>query len=736
MKKKIEANVEGMTCAACSARVTKTLLKTNGVFEANVNLAYEKAAILYDPGIVTPEELALAVEKSGYKLVIDKKAELPEEEKLRRARNRFILAVVFTIPGMFLMLVHMFGLFHIPYMSYLEIGFSLPVIFISGRGVLKHAFLSIAGLSPGMDVLIAMGALASLSTGVMGLFGVPVTDFSLVGAMIVTFHLLGKYLEAAAKGKASRAIRALAEYGAKTARVVRDGAEVEIPASGIAVGDIAVVRPGEKIPSDGAVERGDSSVDESMVTGEPLPVEKKAGDNVIGATVNGNGVLYIRITKTGSETFLAQMIRLVEQAQAGKVPIQELADKVTGIFVPVILGISIAVFLLWMLFPAAGDSVVKWAAGWIPWSDPGMNPLSRAVFAAVATLVIACPCALGLATPMAVMVGSGIGARHGILIRNPEAIEKMKDIDTVLLDKTGTITEGKPSVSSADFGGNSDGFDLLASLEQMSEHPLAGAVRNYAVSRNTKLLPVTDFRAVPGKGVAGKIGGTEYFAGSLVWMTESGSRVDQFREAIENASGEGLSAVCLGSGGTMLGYVLISDKIKPDSREAIRRLKESGITPMMVTGDNERAAKHIAGEAGIDLFYAGVLPGDKIGLVKRLQAEGRRVVMVGDGINDAPALKGADVGIAIGTGTDIAIEAGDITLVNGNLAGVGHAIKLSRAIFAKIKQNLFWAFFYNLIAIPLAALGLLHPVIAEGAMAFSSINVILNSLRLKRIRLE
>jgi Cu+-exporting ATPase len=737
MVKKIEAVVEGMTCAACSTRIAKSLNKQEGVLDASVNLAAEKAYIVYDPKKISPDTLIKTVERAGYSLILDKARAMTEEERFRKTRANFIIALIFAGPGALLMLFHMLGWLHLPYWDYIEIVLTLPVLFFSGRHVMKNALLSILSLSPGMDVLIAMGSLASLSTGIMRVFGVPVSNFALVGSMIIAFHLLGKYLEAAAKGKASRAIKALIEFGAKNARVLVDGVETEIPVDQLKIGDIAVIRPGDKIPSDGEVIEGYSAVDESMISGESVPVEKKTGDPVIGSTINGTGVMKIKITKIGRDTFLSQLIRLVEEAQAGKVPIQEFADKVTGVFVPVLVGIAAAVFLFWYFLPDLGDSIMKWGTGWIPWVDPSMNRLSRAVFAAVATLVIACPCALGLATPMAIMVGGGLGARHGILIRNGEAIEMMKDIDTALFDKTGTITEGKPDVAEIF---HTPGFDeftvVLASLEQYSEHPLAGAVREYAKAHALKLTEPEEFRAIPGKGVSGKIGGTMYYAGSPGLMRENGGDLSEFAGALDTANADGLSIICLGSPGMVYGFVTLADKMKPDSKTAIEALKAIGVTPIMVTGDNEKTAKRIAREAGIEHVYSGVLPGQKIDIVNRLKAEGRKVVMIGDGINDAPALKGADVGIAIGTGTDIAIEAGDITLVNGSLTGVERAVRLSRAIFVKIRQNLFWAFFYNLVAIPMAAMGLLHPVIAEAAMAFSSINVILNSLRLNGVKLE
>ncbi|NPV01700.1 MAG: copper-translocating P-type ATPase [Brevinematales bacterium] len=737
MVKKIEVAIEGMTCAACSTRVAKSLNKQDGVIDAAVNLAAEKAYIVYDPKKITTDAMVKTVERAGYRLVLDTKKAPTEEERFRKVRVNFITALIFAGPGALLMLFHMLGWLHLPYWDYIEIILTLPVLFYSGRHVMKSALLSTLSLSPGMDVLIAMGSLASLSTGIMRVFGIPVTNFALVGSMIIAFHLLGKYLEAAAKGKASRAIRALIEFGAKNARVLVDGAEIEIPIEQLRIGDIAVIRPGEKIPSDGEVIDGYSAVDESMISGESVPVEKKAGDPVIGSTINSTGVLKIKITKVGKETFLSQLIRLVEEAQAGKVPIQEFADKVTGVFVPVLVGIAAAVFLFWYFLPDIGDSIMKWGAGWIPWVDPSMNRLSRAVFAAVATLVIACPCALGLATPMAIMVGGGLGARHGILIRNGESIEMMKDIDTALFDKTGTITEGKPEVVEIIHTPGFDGFETaLASLERYSEHPLAGAVRDYAKARGLTLSEPEDFAAIPGKGVSAKIGGNMYYAGSADLMLEKCGAIPSFGGAIDSAKEDGLSVIFLGSPGSVHGFAALADKIKPDSKTAIEGLKAIGITPIMVTGDNEKTAKRIAREAGIERVYSGVLPAQKIDIVRQLRAEGRRVVMVGDGINDAPALKGADVGIAIGTGTDIAIEAGDITLVNGSLTGVERAVRLSRAIFVKIRQNLFWAFFYNLVAIPMAAMGLLHPVIAEAAMAFSSINVILNSLRLNGIKLD
>jgi len=559
-----------------------------------------------------------------------------------------------------------------------------------------------------------------------------IESFAMVGSMIMGFHLLGKYLEASAKGRASRAIRSLIELGARTARIIVDGQEVEIPIEQVDPGDIMVVRPGEKIPTDGVIVSGTTTIDESMATGESMPVEKAPGDSVIGATVNQMGLLHVEATRVGNETFLSQMVRLVEEAQGTKVPIQALADKVTGVFVPTVLVIAALVFAVWMIFPETAHDITLWAHQFLPWVNPGLNHISQAVFSTVATLVIACPCALGLATPTALMVAGGLGARNGILIRNGAALQTMKEVDTIVFDKTGTLTEGRPIVTDAiDMTPDATGLALLASLEAGSEHPVAAAVARYAHDREIVLQKVIGTTALPGTGITGTIDSTAYYAGKITPELLAAA-LPGTRSILGRLENEGKTIAVLAQGAQLLMVVAVADTLKTTAPAAIQALRRLGITPVMLTGDNERTARTVAHQAGIDKIYAQVLPADKLAVIKSLQQQGHTVAMVGDGINDAPALKQADVGIAIGSGTDIAIEAGDITLVRGDLEGVVRAVRLARAAFAKIRQNLFWAFFYNIIAIPIAALGLLHPVLAEIAMAASSVNVVTNSLRLNK----
>lgn len=558
--------------------------------------------------------------------------------------------------------------------------------------------------------------------------------------MIMAFHLTGRYIETKAKGRASEAIRKLLTLEAREARIERNDEEISIPVSELQVGDLMVVRPGEKVPTDGEVISGESSVDESIATGESMPVEKSAGDKVIGATINKNGVLKVKATKIGKDTFLSQVIRMVEEAQGSKVPIQEFADRITAVFVPVVIGLALTTLASWLLFPGFFGGITEWAVGFIPWVNPNMGPVALAFYAAIAVLVIACPCALGLATPTALMVGSGIGAANGVLIRKGAAIQAMKDVDTIILDKTGTITEGKPGVTDV-IPLNDVPEDRLmhmaASAEAGSEHPLGQAIVEFTRRRNGSLSEIKQFEAVTGRGIKATIDGRQVMVGSRKMLEEAGIKLDQaIEQRMSDLEQQAKTAMLVAVDGNPAGIIAVADTIKPDSSKAIATLKEFGLNPVMVTGDNERTARAIAGQVGIDKVIAGVMPDQKSDEVRRLQQNGQVVAMVGDGINDAPALTQANVGIAIGTGTDVAIESGDIVLVQGDLSAVVKAVKLSRATFTKIRQNLFWAFFYNVVMIPLAVAGLLHPVLAEIAMAASSINVVTNSRRLQKKNIQ
>ncbi|MGD8331809.1 MAG: copper-translocating P-type ATPase, partial [Acidobacteriota bacterium] len=587
-----------------------------------------------------------------------------------------------------------------------------------------------------MDSLIALGTGASFITGPAAFF-FPVANYAGVSAMIMAFHLTGRYVEESAKGRASQAIRKLLELGAKTARVLVDGEEREVPIRDVAVGDVMVVRPGEKIPTDGVVLAGESAIDESMATGESLPVTRGPDDEVIGATVNQEGLLKVRATRIGKDTFLAQVIKLVEQAQGSKVPIQEFADRVTGVFVPVVLGIALLTLALWLLAPGFMMPLIR-LGSFLPWVNPELGGATLALVSVVAVLVIACPCALGLATPTALMVGTGKGAENGILIRSGAAIQALKDVRVVVFDKTGTITRGRPDLTDVTAHGDFTERDVLrwaGAAERGSEHPLGRAIAERAEAQAGTLPEPRDFSAVRGKGVQATVDGRLVLAGSRALMRDNGVDPQPLEAEMTRLEEQAKTAMLVAVDGALAGLVAVADTLKEDSKEAIRRLHDMGIETAMITGDNRRTAEAIGHEVGIDHVLAEVLPDGKVAEVRKLQQRFGLVAMVGDGINDAPALTQADVGVAIGTGTDIAIEASDVTLVSGRLSGVVRAIDLSRETFRRIKQNLFWAFFYNVIMIPLAIIGWMHPVLAEIAMATSSVTVVGNANRLRSVDL-
>jgi Cu+-exporting ATPase len=663
-----------------------------------------------------------------------------------------VLAWVFTTPIILWMLPEMLAGIAWPTETVFKLGMlilAVPVLFWVGRRTYVAAWRSSIHGAPNMDALIALGTGASFATGLLT-FVLPVPTYAGVAAMIMTFHLTGRYVEATAKGRASQAIRKLLALGAKHARVLVDGVEREIPIEQVKVGDVMVVRPGERVPTDGVVVEGESAVDESMATGESMPVNRGPGDEVIGATINQDGLLHVRATRIGKDTFLAQVIRMVEEAQGTKVPIQAFADRITAIFVPIVLVVALLTFVAWFAFPAALRPVAVWASSFLPWVDPDLNTFTLALITTVSVLVIACPCALGLATPTALMVGSGIGAENGILIRSGEAIQAMRDVRVVLFDKTGTLTQGRPVVTDVfPIGGFAEDEILqwAASVEQGSEHPLGKAIVQEATKRDLALGGLSGFSAVRGKGVRGTVtpsgsdlgGAAEVVVGTRSLASEATGASPSLETALQRLEGDGKTAMLLAVDGQLAGVIAVADTLKAEAIDAVRELKEMGLETAMITGDNQRTARAIAQQVGIDRVLAEVLPEDKLQEVRTLQeslhsARGRRdlVAMVGDGINDAPALTQADVGIAIGTGTDIAIEAADITLVRGDLGGVISAIKLSRATFTKVLQGLFWAFFYNVVMVPLAILGMMHPVLAEIAMATSSITVVSNANLLRR----
>jgi Cu+-exporting ATPase len=732
--------IVGMTCASCANTIEAALRKTPGVIQGDVNFATETARVLFDPLVTDRKSIVSAVESTGY-AVGQAEAEAEEDETLKRMRQAFRRVAVawsLTIPIIVLMVLEMFWNLVLPGYDWMLLLMSIVVLFGPGYRTLRSAVVAVRHGSANMDVLIALGTLVALATGPALLMGLQIENYAGVAAMIMAFHLTGRYIEALARGRASQAIKKLLELGAKTASILVDGEEKEVPVEELQVDDVMLVRPGDKIPTDGEVISGESAVDESMATGESMPVRKKAGDKVIGATVNQNGMLRVRVTKVGKDTFLSQVIKMVEECQGSKVPIQEFADRITSYFVPVILVLALVTVAAWLVFPGFFRPILEWGGSFIPWVNADLGVLSLGIVAGVAVLVIACPCALGLATPTALMVGSGLGAENGILIRSGEAIQTMRDVRAVVFDKTGTITKGKPEVTDVVPAEGEEVEDLLhlaASLETVSEHPLARAVVEGARAQGISIAEPEEFIAIPGKGISGKVDGREVAVGSARLMTELGIDLTSLEPQIQALADEAKTVAIVAEDGKLKGVVAIADALKEDSVEAIADLQKMGLHTVMLTGDNERTGQAIAKKVGIERVLANVLPDAKVREIQRVQDEFNCVAMVGDGINDAPALTQANVGIAIGTGTDIAIEASDITLVRGNLSGVVSGIRLSHATFRKIKQNLFWAFFYNVVAIPIAILGLLHPLIAEIAMAASSINVVTNSLRLRRVKL-
>jgi Cu+-exporting ATPase len=738
---KITMKITGMTCASCSQTVEGALRKVKGVESANVNLATEKATVAYSPRTVSILDLRKAVENVGYGVASEEEVDTSLEE-MKRARRRMFVAWLFTIPIIAWMIPEMvFGIAW-PDMDIYNLGvilLAVPVIFWAGYPTIRSALISIRHRATSMDVLIMMGATIAFVTGPF-VFFIPIFNYGGVGGMIMSFHLTGRYVESKAKGRASQAIKRLLTLEAKSARILVKGKEKEVPIQEVKVGDVMVVRPGEKIPTDGKVLEGESSVDESMATGESMPVQKKVGDEVIGATVNQEGLLKVKATKIGKDTFLSQVVKMVEEAQGTKVPIQKFADTVTRYFVPAVLLIALSTFIGWIIFPQAMEVVASRAAPFLPWVQLNQTVIMLAIFATVATLVIACPCALGLATPTALMVGTGMGAERGILIRKGEAIQTMREVKAVILDKTGTLTKGKPEVTDVIAVGSNPGDETkvlyyAASVERGSEHPLAQAIVKKARQKRIKAVEPKEFKSIKGMGVEGSVNGAKVFVGkpSLLGPGAMGAEAEKEFRRLQS---EAKTAVVVAVNGKVIGIAAIADTLKEDTVDAVRELKEMGLKTIMLTGDNRRTAEAIAKQIGMSDVYAEVMPDEKVKVLKQAQKKYGMVAMVGDGINDAPALTQANVGVAIGTGTDIAIEAGDIILVRGDISGLVSAIKLSKATFRKIKQNLFWALIYNTVTIPLAIFGLLHPVIAELAMAFSSVSVVSNANLLRRADLK
>ena len=718
-------NIAGMHCASCAARNERTLKKLKGVFGATVNFATHSARVEFDDSVVSVGALHGVVVENGYRV---REPELAQQHKerarreLRSAKQRAFLALLLAGPVAALAMfnIELPGMFLGHNLSiWIQAVLSTIVILVLGWqfhiGMVRQA----RTLSANMDTLISLGTLAALLFSGWAMLAGEHHLYFETGAVITALILLGRYFEARSRGQASEAIEKLVELGAKTAHLSRDGSEQDIPIDEVKVGDILLVKPGEKVPVDGTVVDGSSNIDEAMLTGESMPVSKTKGDDVFGATINIGGALMIQATKVGQDTALAQIVRMVTEAQENKAPIQKLADRVSGVFVPIVLGIAIITAVAWYL--VTGD-------------------IYQSLVPAVAVLVIACPCSLGLATPTAILVGTGMGARRGILIKNGEALERGKRIHVVVFDKTGTLTEGKPKVTDVHAykapTPQDDVLGLAASIERLSEHPLAQAVVRAAREKNLPLLDVQDFENIAGKGVRGKIGNDAVMVGSGRLLLEHGVPLIQPIARVDEHEAEAKTVFMVAHNQKLVGMIAVADTLKEDAKVAIERLHDQGIETVMMTGDNRRTAEAIAKQIGIDMVFAEVLPQDKAGHVLELQQKGKRVAFVGDGINDAPALVQADLGIAIGTGTDIAIEAGNIVLVKGHPLKVIEALALSRLTFRTIKQNMFWAFFYNVAAIPLAALGLLNPMIAAAAMAGSSLTVVGNSLRIKRAKLS
>ena len=719
--KSAQLQISGMTCAACSGRIEKALNKLPGV-TASVNLATEVANVSFNPGLETVDDLVDAVVKAGYGATEISEASRAEEKRRRLAAYQaemrlFLVSAILTLP-LLLQMVIMFAGGHGEILPrWLQLLLATPVQFWIGKRFYVGAWHSLRGGGANMDVLVALGtSMAYLFSTVVTLLGLDQHVYFEASAAIITLVLLGKLMEARAKAKTSAAIEELMKLQPKTARVERDGAIVEINASDVRVGDIFIVRPGEHLPVDGVVVEGASSVNEAMLTGESLPVGKQPGENVYAATTNQQGMLKCRATSVGAHTQLAAIIRLVEEAQGSKAPIQRMADTISGIFVPVVMTIS----------------VVTLAGTW--WLTGGFV---TALVDAVAVLVIACPCALGLATPTAIIVGVGRGAQIGVLVKNAAALEHAGKIEILIVDKTGTLTEGKPVLTDVIAVAGVSQCDLIqvaATLEQGSEHPLAKAVMEYAANTGVRPHAVSGFTAVAGSGIIACIDRVEHTLGSPRFLVERGAVVDQALIGGLQEEGKtvvGISAL-MGNSPQTIGYLAIADRLRPTSRQAVRQIQEMGIEVVMLTGDHPATAAAVARQAGIPVYYAEVLPQDKAAQVKAAKAAGKIVGMVGDGINDAPALAMADVSFAIGAGSDVAIEAADIALMRNDLMSVAAAISLSRATLRKIRQNLFFAFIYNVLGIPLAAMGLLNPVIAGAAMAMSSVSVVTNSLLLKR----
>ncbi|PHB58963.1 heavy metal translocating P-type ATPase [Bacillus toyonensis] len=732
---KAEFTVSGMTCAACANRVEKRLNKLDGVNKATVNFALESATVDFNPDEVSVNEMKSTITKLGYKLEVKSDEQDGSTDhrlqEIERQKKKFIISFILSFPLLWAMVSHFSftSFIYLPDMlmnPWVQLALATPVQFIIGGQFYIGAYKALRNKSANMDVLVALGTSAAyfysvyLSIQSIGSSEHMTDLYFETSAVLITLIILGKLFEAKAKGRSSEAIKKLMGLQAKTATVVRDGTEMKILIEEVVAGDIVYVKPGEKIPVDGEIVEGKSAIDESMLTGESIPVDKTIGDVVIGSTINKNGFLKVKATKVGRDTALAQIIKVVEEAQGSKAPIQRVADQISGIFVPVVVVIAIITFAVWMIFVTPGD-------------------FGGALEKMIAVLVIACPCALGLATPTSIMAGSGRSAEYGILFKGGEHLEATHRLDTVILDKTGTVTNGKPVLTDiivADGFHEEEILRLVGAAEKNSEHPLAEAIVEGIKEKKIDIPSSETFEAIPGFGIESIVEGKQLLIGTRRLMTKFNIDIEEVSKSMEELEREGKTAMLIAIDKEYGGIVAVADTVKDTSKAAIARLKKMGLDVVMITGDNTQTAQAIAGQVGIDHVIAEVLPEGKAEEVKKLQAQGKKVAMVGDGINDAPALATADIGMAIGTGTDVAMEAADITLIRGDLNSIADAIFMSKMTIRNIKQNLFWALAYNGLGIPIAALGFLAPWVAGAAMAFSSVSVVLNALRLQRVKLK
>ncbi|WP_026575938.1 heavy metal translocating P-type ATPase [Bacillus sp. UNC438CL73TsuS30] len=733
VNEKTEFDITGMTCAACATRIEKGLYKLAGVVKANVNLALEKATVEYNSAVLSTGEIIKKVEVLGYGAHIkeDVKDTIDHRQKeIEKQTGKFIFSAILSLPLLWAMVGHFSftSFIWVPEMfmnPWVQLALATPVQFIIGKQFYIGAYKALKNKSANMDVLVALGTSAAyfyslyLSFTSIGGHSQSVELYYETSSILITLIILGKLFEAKAKGRSSEAIKKLMGLQAKTAMVERAGIEQEVPIEEVIVGDILHIKPGEKIPVDGKIIEGRSAIDESMLTGESVPVDKSPGDEVIGATINKNGFLKVEATKVGRDTALAQIVKVVEEAQGSKAPIQRLADKISGIFVPIVVALAVLAFVVWYFFVTPGD-------------------FAEALEKLIAVLVIACPCALGLATPTSIMAGSGRAAEYGILFKGGEHLEMTHKISTVVLDKTGTVTNGTPVLTDVFIDKSQpegEFLSLVGSAEKQSEHPLAQAIVQGIKDKGIALKDVTEFEAIPGFGIKAIVEGKELLVGTRKLMKQFNVSADDALDQMDALERAGKTAMLTAINGHFAGIVAVADTIKETSQTAISRLRNMGIEVIMITGDNQQTANAIAAQVGVDQVIAEVLPEGKADEIKKLQAQGKKVAMVGDGINDAPALAIADIGMAIGTGTDVAMEAADITLIRGDLNSIADAIFISKKTIRNIKQNLFWALAYNTLGIPVAALGFLAPWLAGAAMAFSSVSVVLNALRLQKVKL-